>query len=138
MFPSVGVALPRLVTGLVWPRHRVGSPQRSAGVGIESIDMGAGALVAAAAADDELVVDHKWSRGQRAMGFLEIVEYDALDELARIGLGPQDLAIARDGNDKILVQRDATVRGNHEIGLIGARIIIQAILALAGSLTSIR
>jgi len=89
---------------------------------VERIDMRAGALVAAAAADDELIIDQKRCRGQRAVRFFGVVELDCPDEFAGIGLGPQDLAIGRDKNDEVLVQRDPAVRGDHEIGLVGARI----------------
>ena len=84
--------------------------------------MRAGALVTATAADDELVIDEKRCGGQRAVRFFGVVELDCPDEFAGIGLGPQDLAIGRDRNDEVLVQRDPAVRGDHEIGLVGARI----------------
>src|ERR1700750_1207246 len=109
MLPRIGVALPGLAAGLAGCGNRVSPPQPLAGIRVQRIDMGAGALVAAAAADNELIVDDERSRSQRAMGALGIVELDGLEQLAGVGLGPQDLAIGRDRNDVILIQRDAAV-----------------------------
>src|ERR1700751_1641073 len=103
MLPRVGVALPGLVTGLAGTGDRVSPPEPLASVGVESVDVGAGALVAAAAGDDQLVVDEKRGRRQRAVAGLEIVELDCLDQFAGIAIGPEDLAIARDRNDKVLI-----------------------------------
>src|ERR1700730_19101865 len=103
MLPCIGVAFPRVVAGLTGTRDRVGLPQQGAGVGVECINVRTGALVAAASADDKLVVDQKRSRRQRAVGFLQIVELNGLDEFAGVGLGPEDLAIARNGNDQVLI-----------------------------------
>src|ERR1700730_732583 len=125
MLPGVGVALPGLVAGLTGPRDREGLPQQGAGVGVKRIEMSAGAAVAARPADDELVVDDKWGRCQRAVGGLEIVELDGFHELAGLGLGPEDLAVAGNGNDEVLIQRDAPVRGNKEVGLVGPGIHLQ-------------
>jgi len=55
---------------------------------VERIDMRAGALVTAAAADDELVIDQKRCRGQRAVRFFGVVKLDCPDQFAGIGLGP--------------------------------------------------
>src|SRR5262245_5746562 len=109
MLPGIGVALPGLAAGFAGGGNGVSPPQLLACIRVKRIDMGAGALVAAAAADDYLVVDQQRRRGQRAVRFLGIVEYDSLEKLARIGLGPQDFAIACDGNYKVLVQGDAAV-----------------------------
>ena len=84
--------------------------------------MGAGAAVAAAAADDQLVVDDQRSRGQRAIAVRWIVELDGLHQFAGVRLGPQHLAVAGDGNDEVLVEGNATVRGYPHLGLVDARI----------------
>ena len=112
MLPGIGVAFPGLTAGLARCGNRISPPEPLAGIRVQRVDMGAGALVAAAAADDELVVDQKRSRRQCAVGLLGIIELDRPDEFAGVGLGPQDLAIGRDRNDKVLIERDATVRSN--------------------------
>src|SRR5689334_3674382 len=46
------------------------------------------------------------------MAFLRVIELNGLDQFPGVRLGPVDLAIRRHGDDKILVQSDATVRGD--------------------------
>jgi hypothetical protein len=52
---------------------------------------GAGALVAAAPADDQLVA-HKWSRRQTAGAGLEVVEFDRLDQFAGVASAQSEAA----------------------------------------------
>src|SRR5262249_10398421 len=111
MLPGIGVAFPGLAARFAGGRNGVGPPEPLAGIRIKRINVSARTLVAAAAADDELVVDQQRSRGQGAVGSLGIVEYDRPDEFAGIGFRPIDLAVGGDGNDKVLVERDTAVRG---------------------------
>ena len=77
-----------------------------AGVRVEGVDMGAGALVPAASADDQLVVDDQRSRGQRAKARLHVIKLDRLDQFPGVGLGPVDFAVVGDRNDEVFVERD--------------------------------
>src|SRR5215472_16437214 len=93
MLPGIGVSFPSFAARLAGGGNRVGTPELVAGIRVQRIDVGARTLVAATATDDQLVVDHKRSRSQGAVSFLGIVELDSPDELAGVGLGPDDLAI---------------------------------------------
>jgi hypothetical protein len=59
MLPGVVRALPGFGAGLARRRNAVGPPDEDPGIGVESVDMGAGTLVAATAGNDDLVVDQK-------------------------------------------------------------------------------
>src|SRR5215467_11648565 len=114
MSPSLVVALPGLVAGLAGAGDRIGAPELLTGIRVQRIDMVAGAPVAAAAADDQLVADDQRRPGQR-IAVLRIVDLDRLDQFTGVAVGPVHLAVAGHGYDEILVERDPAVRRDPDI-----------------------
>src|SRR4051795_2215330 len=56
------------------------------------------------------------------MGCFEVVELHRLDQFTGVRLGPEDLAVAGDRNDEVLIEGHTAVRTAETIDLVGARI----------------
>ena len=106
--PGVGLVLPGLAAGLARRRDRERLPFELAGLGVERGDPAAHAVVAAGAADDDLVLERERRGGD--LHAVLVVQVGVPDDLAGLLVGRDHAPVETgDGDDEIAPQRDAAV-----------------------------
>ena len=114
------VAAPRLVAALARPRHRVEAPQLLAGGGIERGDEAANAVLAAADADEDLVL-HRERRHRDRVAQLRVADRNVPERPPTGGVDGHEMAVERAHEERRAEDGEPAVVGAAADARLGRR-----------------